>query len=39
MHPAFNRNYTWIAINARPKGHLRQVLVAYLGDSPTNFFK
>jgi hypothetical protein len=39
MHPAFNRNFTWVALNARPGGHLRQVMVAYLGDGPQRFFK
>lgn len=38
MHPAFNKNFTWIAFNARPNNNLRQIIIAYLGDNPTLFF-
>jgi Tol biopolymer transport system component len=31
-HPAWSRDYRWIAFNGRPAGGERQVMIAYLGD-------
>lgn len=38
MHPAFDSSYKWVAINARPDGGFRQVMISYLGDRPGRFF-
>ena len=32
MHPAFSRDYQWVAINGRPGGGERQVVVMHIGN-------
>ena len=32
MHPAWDRDFRWLAFNGRPGGKRRQVLISYLGD-------
>ena len=31
LHPAWDRSYSWLALNGRPSGGARQVLIAYMG--------
>lgn len=44
LHPAWDRSYSWLALNGRPSGGARQVLIAYMGagagmnESLTRFF-
>ena len=33
LHPAWDRSYSWLALNGRPSGGARQVLIAYMGAS------
>ena len=37
-HPAFSRDFTMMAMNARVTGGDRQVLVAHLGTNISSFF-
>ena len=32
VHPAWNRDFTWVALNTRNKNGNRQVLIAYIGN-------
>lgn len=38
MHPAWSRTGAWVAFNARPNGVVRQLMIAYIGDSPGSLF-
>jgi hypothetical protein len=40
MHPAWSRDFKWLALNARPfsNGHQRGVLIAYVGSSLSGYF-
>lgn len=38
MHPAWSRRGDWVAFNGRPDGVVRQLLIAYVGDSPDTLF-
>lgn len=31
LHPAWSRDFQWVAINGRPRGRERQVVLLYLG--------
>eukprot|EP01041_Mallomonas_annulata_P001728 gene1728-3346_t len=38
MHPAWSRDFRWLAMNGRPGGNMRQVLVGFFGDDPEGYF-
>ena len=39
MHPAWSRDYQWVAINGRPGGQERQVIVVHVGADLSNYFR
>lgn len=38
LHPAWSRDYQWVAINGRPGGGERQVLLVFVGPDPAAHF-
>lgn len=38
LHPAWSRDFHWVAINGRPQGAERQVLLVHIGPDPAAFF-
>ncbi len=39
VHPAWSRDFKWLALNVRINGNTRQVVIAYIGENISIYFK